>query len=175
MNDDLKKLRLVHGGKSLAGPAVQDWSAKHQVLCKIERVLRISRSSGFGPRDGFALLLGALVAGVVMGIDRLITYFGVWVDGGITGTLAIFLFLVTAFSVRAFSRKPRSYSEVLDGLLMSYDPVSIDDYRELQEQVRSCGFDHYMVVDWLAKERYALAIAAGWPTSEDKSFISRKL
>jgi hypothetical protein len=174
MNDE-KKLRLVHGGKTSTDQNSQDWSAKHQALCKIEQVLRISRSGAFGPRDGFALLLGALVAGVVIGVDRLAAYFDVRVDGGISGMLAIFLFLVTAFTVRAFSRKPRRYSEVLDGLLMDYDPVSIDHYRKLQDQVSTFGMDRNMVTDWLAKERYALAVAAGWPTSEVESFTSRRL
>jgi hypothetical protein len=163
MTDEKKTLRLVQGGRPQEGSEIQDWDAKLKELREIEKVLRFTRNANFGPRGGFAMLCGVLAGALVVGGERLLVYCGVWVDGGIATLLSIFVFVATLLAVGKWSSKPRTYTEVLDSLLMRYDPVSADEYRWLQEQFRMFGQHADMVVDWLTKERRAIAIATGRP------------
>ena len=175
MNDDQKTLRLVQGGRSPAGQLEQDWGAKLKELKRFDRTLRYLRNETPGPRGGFALLFGILAAGLIVGAERLLLYFGVWVDGGVATLAAVIVFLTTVLMVVKFSRIPQSYFDVLDEQLMNYEPVTIDEYRWLQEQVSSHGLNCGVVQQWLDKERHALAAVAGWPKPGGASFVSRKL
>lgn len=86
--------------------------------------------------------------------------------------------LFTGLLVKQFSARAVTFTDEVCRLLADYPPVSVDDYKVLQEAVRSAGFlkldDLHL---WLALEQDAIANqrTPRNPTSSVSSFINKNL
>jgi hypothetical protein len=78
-------------------------------------------------------------------------------------------------AVMRWSSLSRSHLDDIDRLLATYQPVSIEAYKSLQQHAQALQLlDSRMVLEWLDTEWEALAVAAGWGMPTEKRFLDRK-
>lgn len=171
--------RVIEGGRSSpTAPAVDaaaDWTAKLNQLRKIENILRHRHHSKLGPKLGFSLAIG-LGTGFI-------TYVFICFWNGYTGSsimlgqlivTAVLALIATGATFR-FTRLPGTYTEMLDDLLSTYQPASVQDYRSLQSDVKAAGGIYSEdVYQWLDRERYYISQMANVKPTSTK-FTNRKV
>lgn len=173
------------GGSQPPGAAPESWRKKLRQLHHIEAILYRRQKSKSGPRASRAMLAaGATCVGMLAAIFGL-EHAGMpvsaipWKLARQAVALAPYFVAFGIFLlVLARSSVPKTWTGLLDQLLVQYNPLDKEAYRRLQQHTRERDhLDTDQVVEWIQAEREAVKASAGWnkPEKYDGSFVNKKI
>lgn len=173
-----KQFTLIKGGSAAPKMLAENktFSERRRALWEIESTLFKYRKGTPTPR--ILLAFGAAFV-VLITILLNVSYLdkvGLKVDRWVT-TGGAFLIAGCIYSlIKRKSKLPNSFLEILDAQLAAYEPISVQDYLELQESIRrSERFDVDEILMWVAMERDAIKGAAGERISDVSQFLKKRL
>jgi hypothetical protein len=144
----------------------RNMKAKH--LESIRAAMERRRYRQLGPRKAQATRVAFLILAVGSTISAFFRSVEVLTVTGIAGGIAYWL-------VPWFSAQPRTWTELLDSKLASYEPVDVDAYRALQAKSRENYLDYDDLLLWLERERLALRNAAGGDEPNPSAFLNKQI
>lgn len=133
----------------------------HSITLSIMACDREVSGSGISPIGARALVLGVFVCALLLGLSLIAQNLGFTARAAPFAAqwiaIVVAISLLSAVGYFSKSTQPRTWCEVLDRELASYDPVDKDSYRDLQQKIRALGFfDAGTLMDWCQRESDAV-------------------
>jgi hypothetical protein len=112
-----------------------------------------------GPAFGSGVFVGVLAYTGVYSVIWLLRRYGGLSASGITLWLPL-VGLLLAYSVAYFKGPYKTWEAKIYALLAAYDPQDKIAYQVLQDDVRKYGLEEHLILEWIDKERAAIAADA---------------
>jgi hypothetical protein len=145
-----------------------DWNRKARDLQSIRDTIERHRYSTDGPRKVQALRFAFVIAVAGTTVSSFLR--------SSEGVAASFLAGGTAYwLVTLLSSLPKTWTELLDLKLASYEPTDIDAYRELQAKSRANYLGSNDLRTWQELEASALRSAAALDGPRTSAFLSKQI
>lgn len=145
-----------------------DWNRKTKDLESIRDTIERYRYSTVGPRKVQAMRVTFMILVVGSTISFCLRSAEGFAATCIAGVIAYWL-------VSFLGTRPRTWTELLDSKLASYEPIHVDAYRELQAKSRTNYLDANDLREWLELEAAALRNAAGLDGTKASAFLSKQV
>lgn len=130
-------------------------------LQEIEKTLALRRLDGLGPRAAFALFIAVTVQLLSMGVLLTIVVSGFEISNDSFYGYPITAALVTYVLVMLRSRRPKTWTVLLNQQLTAYHPIDVEAYRCLQQHTWNFkSFEMESLREWLRLEYHAITVNA---------------
>lgn len=170
---------VINGGRvsSSAPPAsLANWKTRWAQLRTIETTMYRRTHSGMSPRANYAVGVAAVIVIASMALLSLLEQAGAPVGSPVLYGVPYLFGCTGLLAIWRCSKKPKTWTALLDQLLAAYEPIDRDAYCRLQDQTRDLGYlERDRVYEWLGFERHAVEVAAGRQNAEPSGFLAKKV
>jgi hypothetical protein len=161
----------INNEPNQASLSKHEYSERMRTLRNIEYHLRLIKSpfAVRGPKEHFAIVCALCTICMILALfyetGNRPSFFIAFAGG-----------MVAFFLALRYSKRPRTYMEKIDQILVTYDPINKDEYRYLQQRTKELGcMEVDLVHKWLVLEREAVRVEAHDPQSVSYDFLNKKI